>query len=66
MSLVNESQMYIHWQGQIHATTTSLIINNSETSGSKIRENRASWKEAKMILFTNMKIKQIFETKINK
>jgi hypothetical protein len=41
MSPVNKRQMCIHWQAQIHAST-SLIIRNSETSGSKIKENRSS------------------------
>jgi hypothetical protein len=40
-----------------------LIISNSETSGSKIRENPSSWKQARMILFMNMKTRQIFKNK---
>jgi hypothetical protein len=35
MTPVNKTQMGIHWQAQIHATTTSLIISSSETSVSK-------------------------------
>jgi hypothetical protein len=37
MSPVNKMQMSIHCQAQIHAST-SFIVSNSETSGSKIRE----------------------------
>jgi hypothetical protein len=62
---VNKRQMCIHWQAQIHAST-SLIINNSETSSSKIRENLfSSWKQARIILFMNMKTGWIFKNRKN-
>ncbi len=44
MSPVNKRQMCINWQAQIHATSSSLVISNFATSGSKIRETWSSWK----------------------